>query len=140
MLKFFHRYALYFAWLIAIACLLGSLYLSEVLYEPVCLLCWYQRVALYPLVLLLGIAAYQNDRAVVKYALPLSLLALLLALYQYAMQLFPAFFPLHLCGPGPSCYATPFKLLGFITAPFLSFSASLLITVLLLLASCQPTR
>jgi disulfide bond formation protein DsbB len=140
MFKFFRHYALYFAWLIALTCLLGSLYSSEILKMPVCLLCWYQRIALYPLALILGIATYRDDRAVIHYALPLSLLAMLIALYQYLMQMFPTLFPLQLCGLGPSCYAMHFKLLGFITYPFLSLLTAVLITAFIVLASCQSKR
>ena len=59
---------LYLAWVVALVATLGSLYLSEVLgYRP-CKLCWYQRIAMYPLALMLGIAAFRDDLRVRLYA------------------------------------------------------------------------
>lgn len=132
MLKILRNYALYFAWIIAVVALVVSLYSSEILEMPVCHLCWYQRIALYPLAIILGIAAYYNDHEIFKYTLPLSLIAMLLAFYQYLTQMIPGFSPIEWCGVGPSCAAIHFKLLGFITYPLLSFSAALSITLLLL--------
>ena|SRR3990167_2464806 len=132
MLKTLRNYALYFAWLIAVVSLLVTLYSSEVLHMPVCHLCWYQRIALYPLSIILGIAAYYNDTKICKYALPLAIISMLFALYQYLMQMIPGFAPIELCGVGPSCAETHFKLLGFMTYPLLSFMAALFIAILLL--------
>ncbi|GHG07848.1 putative disulfide formation protein [Deinococcus piscis] len=75
---------LYLAWVVALAATLGSLYLSEVLgYRP-CKLCWYQRIGMYPLALMLGIAAFRDDLRVRMYAIPLALAGLLTALVQNA--------------------------------------------------------
>ena len=59
---------------IAITCVLGSLYFSEVADFPPCRLCWYQRIAMYPLALILPIAAWRRDVAVRWYAIPLAVL------------------------------------------------------------------
>ena len=75
---------LYLAWVVALVATLGSLYLSEVLrYQP-CILCWFQRVAMYPQALLLGIAAFHGDEDIPRYAIPLASLGLAVALEQNA--------------------------------------------------------
>lgn len=130
------KYNLHIAWLIAVMSLIISLFSSELYDVPVCKLCWLQRVCLYPLALILGVAAYYEDkRSVIKYAFPLSTLAFFIALYHYLEQMVPGFAPIGACGGDPllSCTITHFKLLGFITYPFLSMLASLMISVALLL-------
>ena len=75
---------LYLAWVVALVATLGSLYLSEVLgYRP-CKLCWYQRIAMYPLALTLGLAAFRDDLRVRIYAIPLAAIGAAVALYQNA--------------------------------------------------------
>lgn len=133
-IKTLRNYSLYLAWVIALCSLIISLYSSEVLKMPVCHLCWYQRCCLYPLAIILGIAAYYNDNAIYRYTLPLAIIAMLFALYQYLLQMIPNFAPIELCGLGPSCSETSFKIWGFVTYPLLSFLAALLIAVLLLLS------
>ncbi len=126
--------SLFFAWLIALIALIATLYSSEILNMAVCHLCWYQRICIYPLVILLGIGAFRDDRNVVIYALPLAILGACFALYQYLQQMIPGFALIELCGAGPSCSDIHFKLFGFITFPFLSLIASLAIAFLLLLS------
>lgn len=75
---------LYLAWVVALIATLGSLYLSEVRgYQP-CILCWYQRIAMYPLALLLGIAALRDDLDTRRYAMPLAGIGLVISLIQNA--------------------------------------------------------
>ena len=64
--------ALGLAWIVSLVATLGSLYLSEVSHFPPCTLCWLQRIAMYPLVIVLGVGALRDDRAVRWYALPLA--------------------------------------------------------------------
>ena len=133
--SFTQKYGLYFAWLIALLALMGSLYSSVILHLPVCDLCWYQRVCIYPLVIILGIATYRHDLAIIKYAIPLAILGALFALYQYLEQMIPGFSPLALCSPtGPDCSHIHFKWLGFITYPFISLIACVGIIFFLLSA------
>ncbi len=125
-------YGLLFAWLIALVSMLTTLFFSEILQWPVCPLCWYQRIALYPLVILLGMSAYKNDRAIIPYAMPFPLIGLFFAVYQYLEQMIPGFSPIEFCRDGAvSCSTIHLKLLGFITIPFLSAIACLLIFMLL---------
>ena len=128
------QYGLFFAWMIALLAMLGTLFASEILHWPVCVLCWYQRICIYPLVILLGIAAFKNDSAIVPYAMPFPALGFLFALYQYLEQMIPGFGPIHLCGTDISCATTQMKWLGFITLPFLSMVACVSIVVLIALS------
>lgn len=111
---------LFFAWLIALIAMISTLFAQYVLQWPVCPLCWYQRICIYPLVILLGIAAFKNERVAIAYILPFPILGFLFAVYQYLEQMIPGFSPIDFCKQDISCATIHFKLLGFITLPFLS--------------------
>lgn len=113
---------LYFAWVISLAALLVSFYYGEVLELEPCRLCWYQRMAIFPLALFLGIAAYKNERKVALYALPLVIFGTFVAGYQSLSEIFPALHSAKLCGAG-HCTDQ-----GFL--PILSFIGFALIAVL----------
>ena len=125
---------LFLAWLIALIAMLTTLFASEVLHWPVCILCWYQRIAIYPLVILLGIAAYKNEKLIIPYVLPFPIIGFLFAVYQYCEQMIPGFAPIRLCTEGIACSTIHLKLLGVITVPFLSALACAIIFVLLVFA------
>ena len=74
---------------VALTCTLGSLYLSEVAKFPPCILCWYQRIAMYPLVVVLGVAALRRDRSVAWYGVPLAVVGLGISIYHYLVERFP---------------------------------------------------
>ncbi len=126
------EFGLYLAWLVAVVATLGSLYFSEVRMFVPCALCWYQRVLMYPLVIILGIASFKQDVQVVRYALPLAVLGALFALYHYAQQKIPDFAGPTLCRVGVPCTVEYINWLGFITIPFLALVAFTLIIALLL--------
>ncbi len=128
---FFRGFGLYGAWIVALVATAGSLYFSEVRFFIPCALCWYQRVLMYPLVILLGIASYRQDRNVVVYALPLSILGIGVSVFHYLEQKVPGFRPPSICRSGVPCSQEYINWLGFITIPFLALIAFTLITVLL---------
>lgn len=130
-------YALYFAWLIACVSTIGSLFFSEVLHLEPCHLCWYQRICIFPLALILGLAVYRDDKSVVPYALPLVVIGFLFAIYQVFLQE-TGLTPFEICGAGPSCSDKVDIGLGFISMPMLSALALFLMGILLLVAS--PVR
>ena len=136
----FSRYYLYLAWLITLIATMSTLYLSIIRGIPVCNLCWYQRICLYPLAILLGIAAYREDSNIIFYALPLTALGFLFSLYQYLEQMIPNFTPIAFCGAGPDCHTIHFQLLKFITWPFLSLLATVAIAFLLFFYRLFRTR
>jgi disulfide bond formation protein DsbB len=90
-----------FAWLVALVATLGSLYYSEVRNFIPCTLCWYQRIAMYPLVFILGIATWRNDAQIRPYALTLSLLGLFWSSYHLLELWMPGLAPSVCKGPIP---------------------------------------
>jgi len=82
-------YGLWIAWLMALAATLGSLYYSEVAGFTPCEYCWYQRIAMYPLAIILGIAALRRDHGIRRYVMPLALIGGLISAYHYTIQQFP---------------------------------------------------
>lgn len=81
--------ALPLATAVALTCTLGSLYLSEVAKYPPCILCWYQRIAMYPLVVILAVASLRRDRRVGWYVVPQALIGLGISIYHYLIERFP---------------------------------------------------
>jgi len=109
------------AFLVAISALLGSLFFSEVLKWLPCDLCWYQRVFMYPQVVLLGIALYKNDTGVKKYCVALSIIGIAIAIYHFFLQMYPTTLP---CTAGAvSCAIKYYVIHPFITIPFMSMTA-----------------
>lgn len=123
------KYALLLAWLIACCACSVSLYYGEILNIEPCRLCWYQRIALFPLAMILGIGLYRGDRSLFFYALPLAAAGALAALYQVAGMHYPS---LAICEE--ECAHPIFLLFGFLTFPDLSFLGFTAILYLLLLS------
>jgi disulfide bond formation protein DsbB len=133
---------LYIAWLVAIVATLGSLYFSEVRHFVPCTLCWYQRILMYPLVLILGVGSYRMDRHAFAYALPLSVLGMFVSTFHYLEQMVPGFAAEALCTSGVPCSGRYIEWLGFITIPFLALIAFTIISGLLAsiwLRGTEPT-
>lgn len=117
------RYGVYFAWLIALVSTLGSLYFSEIKNYIPCELCWYQRIFMYPMVILLGMATYRDDRRIADYALPLTFCGGGIALFHYLIQRFPSLAAASPCKEGVPCNLDYINWFGFITIPLLSLVA-----------------
>ncbi len=113
------RYGLYTAWMLAVIGTLTSLYFSEIKHLEPCHLCWYQRIALFPLAVVLGIAAYRGCLGIARYILPLVILGFMLAIYQVMIQEIPWWNPIDICGGGPSC-DEGIVVFGPLTIPMLS--------------------
>ena len=129
--SFFQEYILYFAWVVSIIATLGSLYFSEIKGYIPCELCWYQRIAMYPLTIILGIAAFCDDTRIKKYMLPVTIIGGSISLYHYLVQKVPGFAAIKPCVQGVPCNAQYINWFGFITIPFLALTAFTIITVLL---------
>lgn len=124
--------ALFGAWAIALTATAGSLYFSEIQNFIPCTLCWYQRIFMYPLVIILAIASVRKDPGQAVYTLPLSLAGGGIAIYHYMLEKIPAFNnQAAACGTVP-CNYEYVNYLGFITIPFMSMTAFLLISGLLI--------
>lgn len=126
------HYALPAALGVAVLGLIGSLYFSEVMQLPPCLLCWYQRICFYPLVPLLAIGIALRDEKVWRYTLPLSLCCVVIALY-HVLLYYGVIESVEMCRGGISCTVITWRALGFLTIPLLSLIGSSVISLLLML-------
>ncbi len=119
------------AWGVALVATLGALFIGEVMGMVPCLLCWYQRIFMFPLALILGMAAFAEDRRGTVYALPLALGGAAMAGYHTALVAgwVPKWWVP--CGNGPSCSEQSLEILGGVQIPWLSLAAFIAITILL---------
>jgi len=125
--------------LIALVSMLGSLYYSEIVGYAPCSLCWYQRIAMYPLVMIMGIAAARRDTRIRVYALPLMVIGSILAIYQYIISYIPNAEILG-CSLDVSCTERYIWEFGFVDFPLMSFIGfSLMIALMLWTSPGQPT-
>ena len=113
----------YLAWVTALIATIGSLFFSEVMQLPPCLLCWYQRIAMYPLVFVVGTGIVSRDRRMKSYALPICLAGLAISIYHNL--LYYGILPESIapCTEGISCTSRQIEWLGFITIPLLALTA-----------------
>lgn len=128
----FERHPIGWAWGVSLIATGGSLYLSEIAHLLPCLLCWYQRIAMYPLVVVLGVGAIRDDPGVWRYAIPLPVIGFVIAAYHVTIQWLPAL-EVTSCAVGAPCTGRYLSVFGFITIPTMAGAAFLLITALLLL-------
>lgn len=122
------------AFLVALAATLGSFFYSGVVGFVPCALCWYQRICLFPQVIILGIASVRKDKRAAEYGIALSAIGALLALYNYYIQFGGS--PFISCGAGSgetSCAIRYFVEFGYITIPMMSFTVFALLLALFLL-------
>lgn len=131
--------AMLWVFIVSLTAMLGSLFFSEVAgYEP-CKLCWYQRILMYPLALLSGMAIFRKENWLIPYALVMSIIGQVIAAYHYFLQVgalynleVDKFAPCSTVGYSASC-ANIFQLkFGFITIPMMAFIAFTLITLILI--------
>jgi len=125
---------LFGAWLVASASTLGALFFGEVMRLPPCVLCWYQRIFMFPLALILPIGLFPFDRKVVRYALPLAVIGWMFAVFH--LLLIAGVIPESIkpCTQGVPCSATVIEWFGFVNIPLLSVVAFSTIIALLIVA------
>lgn len=121
-------------WVVALTAMAGSLYFSEVADYVPCELCWFQRIAMYPLAVVLLIALVRGERWIAPYALVLSLLGLAVAIYHYQLEWFPEQATFCSAEGTVPCTVVWFKVYGYGTLPMLAGSAFLLIATLTAIA------
>lgn len=129
--EFLRGLTLWLAGGVAIAATLGSLYLSEIAHLIPCKLCWYQRIAMYPVAIILPIAAWRRDNGIRLYAAILAVIGLGIATWHRLMQAYPSLDSGACAAVGPPCSAPYIKEFGFVTIPYMALSAFALILVLL---------
>lgn len=120
------------AWLVATISTLGALFLGEVMGLPPCVLCWYQRIFMFPLVFVLAAGLFPLDARIVRYALPLAAAGWLVAVYHLLLAegLIPE--GITPCTEGVPCSQTVIEWFGFVTIPLLSVAAFSLIIAFLI--------
>jgi disulfide bond formation protein DsbB len=122
------------AWIMATSATLGALFLSEVMGLAPCVLCWWQRVFMFPLVLILALGLFPFDAKVLRYAMPLALIGLVFAAIHVLLTLGIIPETLAPCRQGIPCKTIQIQWFGFLTIPFLSFVAFFTINGLLIAA------
>lgn len=125
---------MHLSWVVAAVATFGSLYLSEIVHLEPCRMCWYQRIAMYPLVVILAVAAWRRDRRSGSYVVPIAGIGIVISIYHFAMQHFPSLEG-GACGSGVACSTPYFRQFGFMSIPYMAGSAFALILVLALGAS-----
>lgn len=129
MITTIRKNALYIAFIQSIVAFLGSMYFSNILMYPPCVLCWYQRICMFPLVLILGAGIMLKEKNIHAYVLPLALIGWTISLYHNL--LYYKFIPdtLAPCTTGVSCTTKFIEYFGFVTIPLLAFIAFTVIII-----------
>ena len=131
--------ALVLAFLVAAISMGGSLYFSESAHFSPCKLCWYQRIAMYPLVPLLGLAAWRRDEGIRPYAVTLAALGGVVSAYHVLVERFPSL-ESGACEVANPCTIIWVRRFGYLTIPTMALSAFALIVTLMLTRAGQPPR
>ncbi len=116
------------------------MFFSEVMELPPCVLCWYQRIFMFPLVLLLPVGLFPFDRKIVRYALPLLLVGWLIS--SFHLLLVSGHIPesIQPCTQGVPCKEVQIEWLGFVTIPVLSFVAFSVMIALMIAARLRSSK
>lgn len=132
-LKPYMNYSYLFVFIVSLIAMSGSLFFSEVAKYTPCMLCWYQRITMYPQVFLSYLALVRNEKVLTPYLILLNSIGAVIAAYHYLIQRIPsaAILP---CEMGTSCKAVQTLQYGYITIPMMAltaFTLNLLILTLL---------
>jgi disulfide bond formation protein DsbB len=123
LVKWVGKHALVLGFWMSFSAVLGSLFYSNVMNFLPCILCWWQRIAIYPLVVLFTVALKKQDRGVFSYVLPLSLMALVISTYHSYVQWGGS--PLIPCSATATCTKIYVDAFGYITIPTMVLSISI---------------
>ena len=117
---------LFIPWLVVCVATIGSIFFSKVYHKPPCTLCWYQRIIMFPLAIILGIAAFRRAYKIVLYVLPLAVIGLLISIYHLVM--------LNFFSGENVCIECTFKSISPnpITFPLVSMGVFLILNILLI--------
>ncbi|NMG76777.1 disulfide bond formation protein B [Aromatoleum diolicum] len=128
------------AWLVAAASTLGALFFGEVMHLPTCVLCWYQRIFMFPLALILPAGLFPFDRRVVRYALPLAVVGWTIAVFHQLLVAGVIPEEIRPCTQGVPCSQTVIEWFGFLTIPLLSVIAFSTIIALLIVTHFRSSK
>ncbi len=127
---FLRKWAIFIAWIISLLASSCCLYISDFLLYAPCALCWYRRVCMFPLVIILGIASFRGDRKIYIYTAPLAIIGALISIY----QLLGTYFQWeNLCSFG-DCMGQGFKFFGKVDLSLTGLIAFSLIFFLLIIS------
>ena len=131
---------IFICWLIASVSALGSLFFSEIMEFAPCTLCWYQRIFMFPLVVIFLAGLFPLDKGIIRYSLPLALVGWGFAFYHFLI--YSGFIPesIQPCSKGVSCSETYLDVFGFITIPLLSLISFSIIVILLFILKRRLAR
>ncbi len=128
------------AWLVAASATLGALFMGEVMGFTPCVLCWYQRIFMFPLVFVLAVGLFPFDIKVLRYAFPLAVTGLLVAGFHVLLVAGVIPEAMTPCRQGVPCAIVQVEWFGFVTIPLLSFAAFFVINALLLIAYLKTSK
>jgi disulfide bond formation protein DsbB len=129
-----NRNSMYIALVAAWVAMCGSLYFSEVRGYVPCVLCWYQRILMYPLAGFIAIGLLRRDSNLPYYVLPFSVFGLGMSTYHYLLEKTDLFAESAVCAQGVSCTTQWINWFGFVTIPFLALIGFLIITLMSVIA------
>lgn len=134
------RILLYLAWIQAVIATVGSLFFSEIMHFTPCVLCWYQRICMYPLVVLLTVGILRKDKNIGWYVVPLASIGWVIALYHNLLyyNIIPE--SAAPCISGVSCTTKFIQWFGFVTIPLLSLTAFTVILICMALKQSHLFR
>jgi disulfide bond formation protein DsbB len=130
----------FLSWLTATVSTLGALFLGEVMGYTPCLLCWYQRIFMFPLVFILAAGLFPLDPRVVRYALPVTVVGLGIAVYHMLLIEGVISESVSPCTQGVPCSEVQVVWFGFVTIPLLSVAAFSVIAALLIATYFKASR
>lgn len=141
---FLHPYAYQLAFISALMATMASLFLSEVLHFQPCILCWYQRIAMYPQAVLLYVAQLRNERVLTPYLIVMNLVGGVIALYHYSLHVLPrTMLPILPCAKqyaGVPCDKGYDFYFGFMTFPLMAWAVFMVIIMLLAFSSLPKPK
>jgi len=132
----FAPWALPLAAAVTTTCTLGSLYFSEIVNYKPCRLCWFQRTMMYPLAILLIVAALVKDKKIWRYAVPLASIGITISTYHWFLERFPNL-DAGVCDVDVPCEFIWFQHFGFVTLPFMALTGFLAVLVFTTLPNTQ---
>ena len=128
---FVHKYILELLFWAVLGAVVGSLVYANIIGFPPCDLCWYQRIFMYPQLIILFIAMRRKDKSVIDYLVPLSVIGGVIALYHSFIQWGFSIGPLIGCASvGGECAKVYVREFSYITIPFMSFTVFAYIIVM----------
>lgn len=128
-------YFILLAWIVSLVAMLGSLFFSIIMEFIPCILCWYQRIAMYPLVITILIDLLSYPKVNFKYSFPLIIIGLFLSIYHNLIHYDIIPQSITPCVSGVPCSTKYIDIFGFITIPMLSFMGFVIIGISLCLAN-----